>query len=432
MTKPDTPASSQPLHSRRAALKGLAAMATIQILPSHIALGGPKAPSNQLTKGIIGCGGISRSHLRMPGKLLALCDVDSKHLKDRTAEAVKLGAGQAQGYSDFRELIARDDIDIVHVATPPHWHALQAIAAAKAGKDVWCEKPMSRTIGEGMAMVKAVEAHKAIFRLNTWFRFRSRYYGLSRPASEAWKVVHHKLLGDGPYTFNLGTGFVGNWKLKMWSGRTDLTEQPVPKELDYNFWLGPAPLKPYHPHRVHLSFRGYWDYDGGGLGDMGQHYLDPCQFVLGKDDESPVHIEVDTQKQHHDAVLPWRRIEMTYADGTKIILDAENKPKEPIISGPKGKIYRHFRSDVPDLDKKLKELPGPPPVITDFHQAVRERKPFALNEHNGFRSTTLINLGKIALRLGKPLHFDSKKLEFINDAEANKLVNQPMRGPWKL
>ncbi len=433
MTKPDKNTSNQPLHTRRTTLKGLAAMATVQILPAHIALGGPKAPSNQLTKGIIGCGGISRSHLKMPGKLLALCDVDSKHLAERQAEAAKQGDKDVDGYEDFRELIARKDIDIVHVATPPHWHALQAIAAVKAGKDVWCEKPMSRTIGEGQAMVKAVTEHEKIFRINTWFRFKSRYYGLSRPASEAWKVVHHKLLGDGPYTFNLGTAFVGNWKLGMWSGKTDLKEQPIPKHLNYSGWLGPAPMKPYNAHRVHGSFRGYWDYDGGGLGDMGQHYLDPCQFILGKDNESPVSVEVDSQKQHHDAVLPWRRIEMVYADGTKIILNAENKPEEPIITGPKGSIYRHFRTkDVPDLDKKLKELSGPPAMITDFHQAVRERKPFALNEQNGFRSSTLINIAKIALRLGRPLNFDSDKLRFINDAAANKLINQPMRGPWKL
>ncbi|BDS07051.1 oxidoreductase [Oceaniferula spumae] len=425
--------SSLPLsHTRRSTLKGLAALATVQIVPSYIALGGPKAPSNQLTKGIIGCGGISASHLGMPGKLLALCDVDSNHLARRMGDAKKRKENDVTGYADFRELIARKDIDIVHVATPPHWHALMSIAAAKAGKDVWCEKPMSRTIGEGIAMVKAVEDQKRMFRLNTWFRFRGNYYGLGRPASEAWKVVHHKLLGDGPYTFNLGTGFVGNWKLKQWSGRTDLKEQPVPKHLDYNFWLGPAPLKPYHPHRVHGSFRGYWDYDGGGLGDMGQHYLDPCQFVLGKDGESPVHVEVDTQKQDIDAVLPWRRIELTYADGTKIILDASNKPKDPIISGPKGSIYRGFKSDVPDLDKKLKELAGPPPMITDFHQSVRERKPFALNQRNGFRSCTIINIAKVALRMNKPLRFDSKKLEFIDDAEANKYINQPMRGPWTL
>lgn len=428
---PEKPSNAAKL-SRRSALKGLAAMATVQILPSHLALGGPKAPSNQLTKGIIGCGGICSAHLGMPGKLLALCDVDRKHLDRRMAQAKKRGSKEVTGYSDFRELIARKDIDIVHVATPPHWHALMSIAAAKAGKDIWCEKPMSRTIGEGIAMVKAVEEQQRMFRLNTWFRFRGNYYGLGRPASDAWKVVQHKLLGDGPYTFNLGTGFVGNWKLRQWSGRTDLKEQPIPEHLDYDFWLGPAPMKPYTPLRVHGKFRGYWDYDGGGLGDMGQHYLDPCQFVLGKDGESPVHVEVDTQPQDDDAVLPWRRIEMTYADGTKIVLDAANKPKDPIISGPKGNIYRGFKSDVPDLDKKLKDLPGPPPMTTDFHQSVRERKTFALNQRNGFRSCTLINIAKVALRMNQPLHFDSKNLKFIDNDVANRYIDQPMRGPWSL
>ena len=311
----------QKLITRRSTLKGIAAMATVQILPSRI-LFGAETPSNQLTKAIIGCGGISASHLRMPGKLLALCDVDSKRLAGRMKQ---VNDKDVKGYADFQEVIARKDVDIVHVATPPHWHAYMSIAAAKAGKDVWCEKPMSRTIGEGIAMVKAVEEQERIFRLNTWFRFRGNYYGLGRPAAEAWKVVHHKLLGDGPYTFHLGNAFVGNWKLGMWSGKTDLKEQAIPEHLDYDMWLGPAPKKPYHPHRVHGSFRGYWDYDGGGLGDMGQHYLDPCQFVLGKDNESPVSVEVETQKQHHDAVLPWKRVEMVYADGTKIILDASNK-----------------------------------------------------------------------------------------------------------
>jgi predicted dehydrogenase len=419
------------LITRRATLKGIAAMATIQIIPSHI-LRAETAPSNQLTKGIIGCGTISGSHLKMPGKLLALCDVDSKHLAAKMGQANKGGQNDVKGYEHFEELIARKDIDIVHIATPPHWHAYMAIAAAKAGKDIWCEKPMSRTIGEGIAMVKAVEEQKRIFRLNTWFRFRSNYYGLGKPASEVWKVIHHKLLGDGPYTFTVAPALVWGWKLKMWAGRTDLKEQAVPAELNYDKWLGPAPLKPYHPHRVHNSFRGYWDYDGGGLGDMGQHFLDPCQFVLGKDSESPVSIEADTQAQHHDAVLPWRRIEMVYADGTKIILDTAADPKgeKPIITGPKGSIYRGFKSDVPDLDKKLKELSGPPPMITDFHQAVKARKKFALNEQNGFRSCTLINMAKIALRENRPLKFDSDKLQFINDEKANAYLHPLARGKY--
>jgi predicted dehydrogenase len=418
--------------SRRKALKGLAALATVQIVPRHV-LGGPgqTPPSEVITKGIIGCGGISASHLNMPGKLVALCDVDSKHLENRMNDAKKRGETDVTGHHDFRELIARKDVDVVHVATPPHWHALMAIAAAKAGKDIWCEKPMSRTIGEGVAMVKAVQKHERIFRLNTWFRFQSGFYGMGMPVAPIKQAVKAGLFGwPLKVTVGAATGF--NWKLGIWVGKTGLVEQPVPEHFDYNFWLGPAPKKPYHPHRTHGSFRGYWDYDGGGLGDMGQHYLDPVQFILGKDDESPVSVEIDADPQDQDAVGTWRRIIYTYADGCQIVLVGEGKDKgEHYIEGPKGWMDKRFESNIPDLRKKVAELPALEPVITDFHESVRTRKKFALNEMNGFRSATLINMGKIAHRLNKSLKFNGKTLKF-DDAEANKLVDQPMRGPWTL
>ena len=417
--------------TRRDTLKTLAALATIQIVPSRVlGLNGQTPPSEVLTKGIIGCGGISSSHLTMPGKLLALCDVDSKHLDQRMRDA-NAEANGIKGYRDFRELIARDDIDIVHVATPPHWHALMAIAAAKAGKDVWCEKPMSRTIGEGVAMVKAVEKYNRVFRINTWFRFQSGFYGMRAPVSMIKKAAMNDLLG-WPLRITVSgvTGF--DWKLGQWSGRPGLQPEPVPPELDYNMWLGPAPEKPYNHQRVHAHFRGYWDYDGGGLGDMGQHYLDPVQYILNKDSEAPTSVEIDADPQDNDAIGVWRRIEFTYADGCKVILDGDNKDKEAAyIEGPKGKIFVGFRSDIPDLRKKLDGLPDPEPQNTDFHECVRTRKKFALNERNGFWSTTMINMGITAHRLNKNLKFDSKTLKF-DDPAANALINQPMRGPWNL
>jgi predicted dehydrogenase len=207
----------------------------------------------------------------------------------------------------------------------------------------------------------------------------------------------------------------------------------VPDNLDYDFWLGPAPYKPYHPHRVHGTFRGYWDYDGGGLGDMGQHYLDPVQYLLNKDDTSPVEIEVDAPQQHPDAVSSWRRIRMKYADGCEIILDGEGTEKDaPFLEGPDGKLYKGFTSDLPGFAEKAKTLPEPEPQVTDFADAVRNRKKFALNESNGHRSCTLVNLGKIAVRLGRNLKFDPDKQLFIDDEGANRLVHQPMRGPWHL
>ena len=198
-------------------------------------------------------------------------------------------------------------------------------------------------------------------------------------------------------------------------------------------WLGPAQYKPYNPHRVHSTFRGYWDYDGGGLGDMGQHYIDPVQYFLGKDNTSPIRVDIDSPQQHDDAVGTWRRIEFTYADGCKIILDGENNDvNAPYIEGPKGKIYRGFKSDIPNILKVIDTLPDPETQIGTFSDAVRNRKKFALNELNGHRSATIVNMGKIALQLGRSLDFDPVKQEFINDEAANRLINQPMRGSWKI
>jgi predicted dehydrogenase len=345
---------------------------------------------------------------------------------------VKAGGPDCKGYKDFREVLARKDIDIVHVPTPPHWHAIISIAAAKAGKDIWCEKPMTRTIAEGRAVVAAVKKHKRIFRLNTWFRFQDNFYGMGVPVKDIRKAVMHGMLGDGPLkvTLNASTGF--DWKF-YWIGRTDLTPQAVPSELDYDFWLGPAPYKPYHPHRVHGTFRGYWDYDGGGLGDMGQHYLDPVQYILGKDNESPVEIESDAPVQDADAVGTFRTVRLKYKDGTEIILDGENKDKQAaFISGSKGKIFKGMRADIPNFEQTLKGLKDPEPMVTDFVQAVKTRSKFALNEVNGHRSCTLVNLAKIALQTGRVLRYDSKKETFIGDKAANAYLDQPMRGNWKL
>ena len=416
--------------TRRQTLKGLAALATIQIVPSRVlGLNGQTAPSNEITRAILGCGGISASHLKMPGKLLALCDVDKKHLLQRMNDSGAEANG-IKGYHDFREVLAREDIDVIHVATPPHWHGLMSIEAAKAGKDVWCEKPMTRTIGEGLSVVKAVEKHGRVFRLNTWFRFKDNFYGMGVPVKQLKKAAMNDLLGwPLKVTVSRVTGF--DWKFQ-WSGRTGLTPQPVPEHFDYDFWLGPAPKKPYHPHRTHATFRGYWDYDGGGLGDMGQHYLDPVQYILGKDDTAPISVEIDADPQDPDAIGTWRRIEFTYADGCKIILDGENKDKDAAyMEGPKGKIYRGFKSDIPDLEAKLAALPDPEPQITDFHESIRTRKKFALNESNGFWSCTIVNMGVIAHRLNKSLKFDPAKIAF-DDAEANKLIAPPMRDPWKI
>jgi predicted dehydrogenase len=409
--------------------KSLTAAAAFTIVPRAV-LGGPRAipPSDQLTRAVIGVGGMGLGHLKYDdGRLLAVCDVDAAHLKTALDAA---GPG-VKGYRDFRDVLARTDIDIVHIATPPHWHGLISVAAAEAGKDIWCEKPMTRTIGEGRRVVDAVRRNGRIFRINTWFRFSDRFYGFGSTVRPIKKIVQNRLLGwPLKATVSGVTGF--DWKF-YWSGKTFLPPQAVPRELDYDFWLGPAPFKPYHPHRVHQTFRGYWDYDGGGLGDMGMHYLDPVQYLLEKDATSPVDIVADAPQQHPDACGSWRRISLKYADGCEIVLDGENRDADaPFLEGPAGRLYRGFRSDIPDIREKAAAAPDPEPQVTDFAEAVRTRTRFALNEENAHRSCTIVNLAKIAVRLGRPLRFDPDAQRFVADDEANRLIDEPMRAPWRM
>lgn len=414
-------------NSRRRFLRSTAAIAAgVTIIPRQVLGRGFIAPSDQLTKGIIGLGGMGRGHIGLAGtRVVALCDVDQTHL----AAAAKMVGSGVKTMSDYHELIAMPEVDIVHIATPPHWHGIMSIEAAKAGKDIWCEKPMTRTIGEGKRVVEAVKQHGSMFRLNTWFRFQDEFYGMKTTVKPIKKLVESGMLG-WPLTVTVSkhTGF--DWKF-YWVGKTGLEAQPVPQTLDYDRWLGPAPYKPYNAHRVHGTFRGYWDYDGGGLGDMGQHYLDPIQYFLGKDHTSPVKVEVDADQQHPDACGIFRKIIYTYADGCKIILDGEAKDESvAYIEGPEGKLFAGFKSNIPNLKEKLALLPDPVPQVTDFLESVKYRTPFALNESNGHRSCTIINLGKIALQLGRTLNFNPETQEFIGDDEANKMINPPMRAPY--
>ena len=427
--------------NRRSFIKRTAAgTALFSILPREVMgkMGGGGnyiAPSDQLTRGIIGTGGIGRSGLHFQSdqtcRLVALCDVDQNHLDAAMNQAKTSFNETPKAYHDFRELIHDAYVDIVHIATPSHWHGIMAVEAANAGKDVFCEKPMTRTIGEGKRVEEAIKRNGRVFRLDTWFRFKDTFYGLGTDVKPLKKLVDSGLLG-WPLKVRISgaTGFT--WKF-FWTGKENLEVQPIPKGFDYDLWLGPAPYKPYNVHRTHQTFRGYWDYDGGGLGDMGQHYIDPVQYILGKDDTFPVKVEVDAPQQHPDAVGIWRSITYTYEDGCQIILEGEgfeSQGKVPYIEGPKGKVYKGFECTIPNVQEIINELPDPPQRNTDFIECVRNRRQFALNESNGHHSATIVNMGVCALRLNRTLHFDPKTQTFLGDDAANLLVNQPMRGEW--
>ena len=443
--------------TRREILKGVAAFGAFNLIPAKV-LRGATAPSNQLTRALIGFGSIAHSenHLLYKGsRLIGLCDPDQLHAREGLACAEKAGWGKIRDYGNFLRLLDDPSVDIVHVCTPPHWHGCMSVMAARAGKDIWCEKPMTRTVGEGKRVMECVKAKKRVFRLNTCFRYTMPFYGFGTPVKPVRQVVENGLLGNGPIrcVFGVGQGFC--WKF-YWSGRVNLLPEKCPDTFDWDMWLGPAPWKPYNRHRTHGTFRGYWDYDAGGLGDMAQHYLDPVQFLLCKDETSPVKIDYVGPKHHPDVVGRFDRITLTYDDGTEVILDGNESLKdEPFLRGSNGVTVwpcrapdgtvRDWTTDEQaanqmfgmkdangndmDVRKILADLSEPAPQITDFMESVRTRKPFALNESNGFRSCTMFNLAIVAERLGRGFEFDPVAL-VSDDEAANRFLYQSMREPW--
>ena len=417
------------MKTRRQFLKTVGGLTLLTVLPRNVIGKGFIAPSDQLTKGIIGVGTQGRKHIMYDNtRVVAMCDVDKNHL----SKVAGMVDNKINLYHDFRDLILDKNVDIVHIATPPHWHGIMSVEAAKAGKDIFCEKPMTRTIGESKRIIEAIGQHGNIFRLNTRYRFENHFFGLGTPVKPLKKLIDSGMLGwPLKVTISKHTGF--DWKF-FWVGKNHLEPQPVPEELDYDMWLGPAPYKPYNAHRVHRTFRGYWDYDGGGLGDMGQHYIDPVQYMLNKDNTSPIKIQIEAPQQHPDAVGTWRSITYTYDDGCQIVLWGGDygEPNTPYIAGPKGNVYKNFVCDIPNWEKKLADFPEPPAQSTDFIESIHTRQKFALNEINGHRSSTIVNMGAIALQLNRTLEYDPVNEVFINDPEANKLLDQPMRSPWSI
>ena len=308
--------------NRRDFIGRAGAFGAFSIVPASV-LHGATAPSNQLTRALIGFGSIAHSANHLANKasrLIGVCDPYEYRVKAGLAAAERHGFGKIKAYGNFMHLLADKDVDIVHICTPPHWHGCMSVMAAKADKDIWCEKPMTRTVGEGKRVMEVVKERKRMFRLNTWFRFKDTFYGFGTTVEPIRQIVENGLLGKGPIkcTFGAGQGF--SWKFG-WSGRVNAMAEPVPKGFDWDMWLGPAPWKPYTAHRAGTSFRGYWDYDSGGLGDMAQHYLDPLQYLLCKDETSPVKVDYVGPKQHPESVGRFDRITLTYDDGTEVILD---------------------------------------------------------------------------------------------------------------
>ena len=402
--------------TRRTFLRATAAAtATFQMVPRCV-LGGPNqaAPSDTVTYATIGNGKRKDAGIGCMGarKKIAVCDVDTTHMGGEPDNKTR--------YTDFRKLLERKDLDVVCVSTPPHWHALVCIAAAQAGKHIFCEKPMTKFIAEGRAVVNAVKENNVAFQIGTFKRFGK--------AKEGACIANHKIMKHGLMENLEGTVILAGAKNR--TGQTDLKEEPIPDTLDYNMWLGPAPYKPYNKKRVHYSNRFYWDYEGGDLTNFGAHSIDPVQWVFAKDETSPVKAEPYAPwPQHPDAVKQYGWVELTYADGLKLV----------ITGGGWGEKYdrpiKRSMLKADDLDeaarRKLAGLPDPEPLVT-FDRAIREGKQAGGHAESSHRVCVAMHLANIAIRVGRTIHFDPDKEQIVGDEQANRLVNIPMRAPWHL
>jgi predicted dehydrogenase len=408
--------------SRRRFMQAVsAAGAGCTIVPRHV-LGGPghTAPSDTLGGALIGVGG------RGPGTFGdmagSLKDVGLKVEKRAECDVRWVGsADNKTRYTDFRRVLERKDIDVVAVATPPHWHALISIAAMEAGKDVMCEKPLTRFIGEGRAVAEAEKRYGRILQVCTFGRFGA--------ARDPKNVLTRKITTSGLLPKCEAVVIKrGGLKVKEWSGLVNVRPQSAPSHLDWDMYCGPSPLRPYHPHRFGGTHRGYWDYEGGGLCDMGQHALDPLCWIYGRDISAPVEAEPHAPPAHPEVCGMWGWVELKYADGFTLVLDSGEWGQRWDKRPSRGVSLEDL---TPENRQRLKAMAEPEPLLT-FGQAVQQRKPAGGNSEAAHRTVTAIHLANIAIRVGRKVRFDPVTEVIIGDDAAQRLAHQPMRAPWHL
>jgi len=411
-----------------------ASVAFPYLVPSS-ALGGSgvAAPSERITLGFIGTGKQSqhlmRSFLNSPGThVLAGCDVDKLKLERGKKIVEDHYAGKNGGsykgcdtYGDFREMLARDDIDAVVIATPDHWHAVIVIESAKAGKDIYCEKPLSQTIVEARTMVNTVRRYGRVFQTGSMQRSDWHFrLGCELVLNGYIGELKHVTVGvGGPPADN------------------PLPAQPVPDYLDWDMWLGPALWRPYNEElSPNISFDGFplWrnhsSFGGGGMTDWGAHHFDIAQWGMGMDESGPVEIIPPDGKDYK--VLTYK-----YASGVTMTRDDANGV---LFTGTKGEVETnrgHLRTVPENL---MNQQLGPNEIhlyesknhYTDWLDAIRKRSRPICDIETGCRSVSVCHLGNIAYKLGRPLKWDPKREVFVGDSGANRLLSRAMRSPWYL
>jgi predicted dehydrogenase len=434
---PPLSASSRPT-TRRAVLKnGLAGVIAFGLAPNFFParLFGKNSPSNQLTLGLVGNGLICTSHAttvagRNDCRVIATCDImrsKAEKMRDRleTAYGKNKASGTSRGvdiYRFYEELIARDDIDVVFVCTPDHWHAAVAKAAMMAGKDVYCEKPLTLTVREGRVLADTARQYGRVLQTGTQQRSNKSF----RKAAE---IVRNGWIGDLKLI---------RTRLGSFPPATALPAEPVPADFDYDRWLGPTPWRPYNEKRVKGDYGGGWrcflEYGGRKNGDWGAHHFDIIQTALGMDDSGPVEfIPVGFQgcKYQTHVYANGVRVER-YEDGLKPMIQFQGS--QGTIGVSRDDL---IESDPPDLfSRPLRgdevHLYASDDHHSDFFKCIRTRQRPISNVEAGHRSATICHLNAMAAQLGRALRWDPKKEEIIGDAIASRMLDRPRRAGYAL
>jgi len=420
-----------------------AGAATLPAIISSSALGkdGAVAPGDRIVMGCIGTGGQGTGNMRNfmsdpEVQMVAVCDVDKSHMDAAAAEVDKhYGAGSCTAYSDFRELLAREDINAVSIGTPDHWHGLVSVAAARAGKDIYCEKPLVNTIAEGRAVCDAVRANGRV--LQTGSHERS-----TESIRYACELVRNGRLGTlKRILINLPCSDGHHQEARALTSIPD--PEPVPEGLDWDFWLGHTPEVPYTPRRCHFWWRFILSYGGGEMTDRGAHVIDIAQLGAGTDDTTPVAYEatgVQTPGSLYNTLWDYRFVNR-YPSGLELVGTTDD-PRGLRFEGDEGWIFVHIHGGALEASKEslLSEKIGDDEVHLgrspghhrNFLDCVKSRKdPFAPVEV-GHHTATICHLNNIAMLTGGKLEWDPERETVQGNPDARRLLAPTMRAPWKL
>jgi len=414
----------------------LGAAGTLLALPCFVparalGAGGVAAPSERITTALIGAGGRGGQIVAGGDQVVAVCDVDATHRQRAQAQINSLmGGNSCAAYGDFREVLAREDIDAVIVATPDHWHVPIALAAVRAGKAVYVEKPLTLYVQQGRVLADAVRRYFAIVQVGSQQRSDAKFI-------RACELVRNGRIGELKVVkVNIPTRSGSN---NPWRPRA------VPPELDYEMWLGPAPWSPYQPDRVHYKFRFVSDFSGGDVTNWGAHQLDIAQMGIGADESGPVEV-VGRGKRNESGIHDvFYDVEVNYFYQNGVRVELRSGGNGVRFEGTEGWVY----VDRGKLEMEPASLAttqiGPdeihlaPQSTAGTHMgiwldAIRKRNPKLVNVpvEVGHRSATVCHLANIAMELKRPLRWDPAAEQFLGDEEANRMLTRTPREPWRI